>query len=339
MSQAPGPRPKDPLPRTADHYSYTVYADPAMADQFDRARFSGPIGELLAATQADVLRDYAGAGGGGAVLDVGTGTGRAALVLAEAGARVTAVDASAEMLRVAEARAHARGSAIAFAIGDAHHLAFDDGSFDTVVSLRVLMHTPDWRQCVAEACRVARRRVIVDYPAAGSVAALQSAARHLAHRLGARTEPYRVFSGRQIRSRVRAPRLPHHPRASSVRPAHRRSQGAAFARRHHGDRARARVGRTAEAGRIARHDSGGTVKVLVTGATGFTGGHLARHLLSEGDTVRALVREPARAADLADSWRRGSRRRLVRPRHACQGCGRRRGGLQHRGPVSAGGFA
>ena len=171
-----------------------------MADQFDRARFSGPIGELLAATQADVLRDYAGPSGGGAVLDVGTGTGRAALVLAEAGARVTAVDASGEMLRVAEARATARGSAIVFGIGDAHHLAFDDRAFDTVVSLRVLMHTPDWRQCVAEACRVARSRVIVDFPAATSVAALQSAARHVAHRFGARTEPYRVFTDRQIRS-------------------------------------------------------------------------------------------------------------------------------------------
>jgi len=62
------------------HYSYTVYADPAMADAFDRARFSGPIGEWLAASQADLLREYAGPGGGGAVLDVGTGTGRAALV-------------------------------------------------------------------------------------------------------------------------------------------------------------------------------------------------------------------------------------------------------------------
>ena len=61
------------------------------------------------------------------------------------------------------------------------------------------MHTPDWRQCVAEACRVARSRVIVDYPSARSVAALQAAGRHLAHRLGAQTEPYRVFTDRQIR--------------------------------------------------------------------------------------------------------------------------------------------
>ena len=188
----------DPATRP-DHYSYTVYADPAMADQFDRARFSGPIGEWLAASQAALLREYAGPDGGGAVLDVGTGTGRAALVLADAGATVTAIDASAEMLRVATARAESRGAPIHFALGDAHHLDFEARSFDTVVSLRVLMHTPNWRQCVAEACRVARTRVIVDYPAALSAAALQAAGRHLAHRLGAHTEPYRVFTDAAIR--------------------------------------------------------------------------------------------------------------------------------------------
>jgi dihydroflavonol-4-reductase len=37
------------------------------------------------------------------------------------------------------------------------------------------------------------------------------------------------------------------------------------------------------------------VKVLVTGATGFTGGHLAQHLADRGDEVRALVRPRSRA--------------------------------------------
>jgi len=41
------------------------------------------------------------------------------------------------------------------------------------------------------------------------------------------------------------------------------------------------------------------MRALVTGATGFTGGHLARRLLAAGDTVRALVRDPTKAADLA----------------------------------------
>ena len=34
--------------------------------------------------------------------------------------------------------------------------------------------------------------------------------------------------------------------------------------------------------------------VLVTGATGFTGGHLAATLARRGDTVRALVRPKSR---------------------------------------------
>ncbi len=45
------------------------------------------------------------------------------------------------------------------------------------------------------------------------------------------------------------------------------------------------------------------MKVLVTGATGFTGGHLARRLLSEGHEVTALVRPSSAAGAAADSLR------------------------------------
>ena len=40
------------------------------------------------------------------------------------------------------------------------------------------------------------------------------------------------------------------------------------------------------------------MNVLVTGGTGFVGGHLIDVLLERGDTVTALVRSPAKAAGL-----------------------------------------
>lgn len=183
----------------ADHYSYTVYADPEHAGRFDRMRFSGPIGTLLAETQERVILDFLPDVGGRTILDVGTGTGRGALVLARRGAKVTAVDASAQMLDVARARAQADGLSVDFREGDAHHLDFPDRAFDEAISLRVLMHTPDWRLCLAELCRVARERVVFDYPALCSVAAIQAAGRRLGAAAGVHTEAYRVFRARSVR--------------------------------------------------------------------------------------------------------------------------------------------
>jgi ubiquinone/menaquinone biosynthesis C-methylase UbiE len=180
------------------HYSYSVYADPATAASFDRKRFSGPIGEMIAGTQARVLANFVGRIHNRTILDVGAGTGRAALLLAGGGARVTALDASEEMLAVARQRAAEQGANIRFLVGDAHALDFPDRSFDVAVSLRVLMHAPKWRLCVAELCRVADRLVIVDYPSRRSVAVLESVARKVTHALGAKTEPYRVFSHAEI---------------------------------------------------------------------------------------------------------------------------------------------
>ena len=185
-------------PSRADHYSYSVYADPAMAEAFDALRFSGPIGRLLAETQERVIASFLAPVAGSTILDVGTGTGRAAIALAARGARVTGVDASREMLAVAERRAKSAKVSVTFTPGDAHGLAFADRSFDAAICLRVLMHTPDWRKSLGELCRVARNRVVFDYPALLSAAALQAALRHAVHAAGGRVEAYRVLSDRAV---------------------------------------------------------------------------------------------------------------------------------------------
>jgi SAM-dependent methyltransferase len=175
-----------------------------MAEAFETMRFSGPIGRFLADTQEQVIASFLDPVRGRTILDVGTGTGRAAIGLAARGGRVTGVDASAEMLAVAERRAADAGVTVTFTRGDAHGLAYPDRSFDAVVCLRVLMHTPDWRMSLGELCRVARDRVVFDYPALASAAALQAGTRWIAHAFGARVEAYRVFSRRAVKAALEA---------------------------------------------------------------------------------------------------------------------------------------
>jgi SAM-dependent methyltransferase len=189
------------------HYSYTHYASKDVAAGFDQLRFSGPIGEYLLETQESLLLDAlsplasgttSGPLSGVHVLDVGTGTGRAAIGMARAGATVVGVDASSEMLDVARERAASANVSVTFDVGDAHALPFPPAHFDAAVSLRVLMHTPDWARCLGELCRVSRRRVVVDFPSLSSLAALESGARHLRRAAGRKVEAYRVMSERSV---------------------------------------------------------------------------------------------------------------------------------------------
>jgi len=181
-----------------NHYSYEVYADPVMAERFDAMRFSGPIGRLIADTQARQILSFLAPIDGRRVLDVGTGTGRAAIALAKAGAVVASGALKKMRTRLDPRRAREEQVRVTFVRGDAHRLDFPDRSFDAVVCLRVLMHTPQWQQCIAELCRVAQRLVVVDYPSSAGFARLESWSRRALHLAGASEEPYRVFSDRAI---------------------------------------------------------------------------------------------------------------------------------------------
>ncbi len=190
-------------PRRADdrHYSYAHYADRQVAEGFDALRFSGPIGRLLLDVQERLLVEALEPGPARRVVDVGTGTGRAAIGLATAGAigdwpgRV-ARDAPRGASGARRPRARQCSSAWLTRM----HLPLADRSVDGAVCLRVLMHAIDWRQCVAELCRVARWRVVVDFPALGSVAALESGVRRVRQRLGQPVEAYRVLAERDVRA-------------------------------------------------------------------------------------------------------------------------------------------
>lgn len=104
---------------------------------------------------------------GADALDVGAGTGRITRLLCEAGARVTALEASPAMLAVARRELGHRATLVE---GDARALPFPDGSFDVVVAGWVFGHfrhwnEPGWRDDVGRAIdemrRVARPRGVI----------------------------------------------------------------------------------------------------------------------------------------------------------------------------------
>jgi ubiquinone/menaquinone biosynthesis C-methylase UbiE len=91
----------------------------------------------------------------GEVLEVAVGTG---LNLAHypPGVRLTGIEFSPGMLRIARRRAAELGREVELREGDAQRLEFPDGSFDTVVCTFSLCAIPDERRAVAEMHRVLR---------------------------------------------------------------------------------------------------------------------------------------------------------------------------------------
>jgi SAM-dependent methyltransferase len=88
---------------------------------------------------------------GARALDLGCGTGRLSAALRGDGHRTVALDASAEMLRLARQRA-----GVPAVQSDAFALPLADGAFDAVVALRLLFHFPDPRPLLSEMRRVVR---------------------------------------------------------------------------------------------------------------------------------------------------------------------------------------
>jgi ubiquinone/menaquinone biosynthesis C-methylase UbiE len=118
----------------------------------------------LLALESRMLVPRLGALGGRTVLDVGTGTGRWMSYSAAQGAHTLGLDLSAQMLRVAGAKAVLFGKLV---LGDASSLPFESGSFDLAICSFALSYLDDPEPAFAEMARVARRVVITDFhPAA-----------------------------------------------------------------------------------------------------------------------------------------------------------------------------
>lgn len=111
--------------------------------------------EVFAKASDMVVPSLVAAVGGGpdiAVLDLCCGQGNVAAGLLKAGARVTGLDFSPAMLKIARAAV----PEVRFVDGDAMSLSFEDQTFDAVTIGFGMPHVPDPPKVVAEARRVLR---------------------------------------------------------------------------------------------------------------------------------------------------------------------------------------
>ena len=102
------------------------------------------------------LVESAGVDRGDRVLDVACGTGNAAIPAARAGAEVTGLDITAELLEGGRRKAAEAGVEVEWVEGDAEDLPFADDSFDRVFSSFGHMFAPRHRQTADEMTRVCR---------------------------------------------------------------------------------------------------------------------------------------------------------------------------------------
>ncbi len=184
---------------TAAHPPIREDADIESSSDRYAGRFAGPVGKWFLEVQARLtINALDGLRRGADVLDVGGGHAQLTPALVAAGYAVTVVgsDAScAQRLRPWLARGECR-----YRTADLLALPFDDGGFDAVLCYRLLAHSIDWHRLLAELCRVAAARVVIDYPSRRSLNFISERLFPAKRRLeGASTRPFLLYAPREIR--------------------------------------------------------------------------------------------------------------------------------------------
>ncbi|MBM3286377.1 MAG: class I SAM-dependent methyltransferase [Candidatus Eisenbacteria bacterium] len=178
-------------------------ADVETASEEYAGRFAGPVGEWFVSLQSRItLRLMAGLPAGARVLDVGGGHAQIAPALAAAGYRTTvAGSAPAAAARLGDLIA---AGSLTFDTVCFSRLPYADRSFDAAVCFRLLPHFAEWKELIAELCRVTRVRVVVDYPSIRSVNFASARLFGLKKRVEGNTRPFGLFHPSEIEAAFRS---------------------------------------------------------------------------------------------------------------------------------------
>ena len=130
---------------------YFFYA--RLAPRYDASRYSTAAQMSADLAAKNIYRLFAGSVVNRKVLDCGCGSGRLVDLFRRDGARVTGLDQSKEMLRVAMRRSPGAN----FLVGSVFDVPFGDGEFDVVTCSQVLTHLHTYESPIREFQRVVKR--------------------------------------------------------------------------------------------------------------------------------------------------------------------------------------
>jgi SAM-dependent methyltransferase len=177
--------------------SQSEQADIETSSEGYARRFAGPAGEWLLSVQTRLLLDFLADCPAASVLDVGGGHGQAAFPLVAAGHPVTVL--GSDPVCAARLQPLIDAGRVEFVAGPVLALPFPDNAFDVVVTLRLVPHCDQWPLLLQECCRVARQRVIIDYPCVESVNCLAGLFFEHKRKMEGNTRTWLTFRHRQIR--------------------------------------------------------------------------------------------------------------------------------------------
>lgn len=159
-------------------------------------RFAGPVGAWMLKLQENIVATLLAATPRATILDVGGGHGQLAGPLCARGYHVTIHGSDpACPLRV---QPLIQTGACRFITGNFLGLPVADKSYDVALCFRLLTHCDQWLDLAGELCRVARLRVIIDYPASQSVNAIAPMLFSAKKKLEGNTRTWRSFTHAEI---------------------------------------------------------------------------------------------------------------------------------------------
>lgn len=180
-----------------DTQHFPETADIETSSESYASRFSGATGQWMLARQEQVVRDMLGDLSKGKLLDVGGGHGQLVNPLAKDRGNITVLGSDISCSnRLTDGITSGN---ITFVVGNVIDMPFPDKAFDTVLCFRLLTHCERWPKLIDELCRVARKRIIIDYPTKQSLNAIAPLLFKTKKKFEGNTRTWLTFDNREMR--------------------------------------------------------------------------------------------------------------------------------------------